>query len=184
MHKQTFKKYQQERWSTTESFFESFEDFYTFFIPNCKMKILYFMCKFSTSLWFCSGVYFMMLDSELTRATNKCFAWIMKSAVSHFIFCCISQTVYFALILFCSTEEGGYFGWWGSSADPAAAVIQPWLCNSLELQKRDPNAYGNCEVSFTTSWKVVHVGYGMPLCIFDYSMPAAGMRMICRRFMR
>lgn len=135
-------------------FFESFEDFYTFFMPSCKIKVLYFNCKFSTGLWFCSGVYCRILDSELTRATNKCLTWIMKPAVSHLS--CIS--VYFALILFCLPEEGGYFGWWGSSADPAAAVIQPRLCDSLELPKRDPNACGNCEVSFPTSLKVVPVG--------------------------
>lgn len=91
-------------------------------------------------------MYCIILDSE---ESLTCLAWIMKPAESHFILSCISQTD----SLFCSnflffTEEGRYFGWWGSSADPAAAVIQPRLCNSLELQKRDPNAFGNCEVSF------------------------------------
>lgn len=68
-------------------------------------------------------------------------------------------------------EEGGYLGWWGSSADPAATVIQSWLCNPLELQKRDPTAPGDSQVSslpvltsiidfqYTIHWMVDHLRY-------------------------
>lgn len=51
-----------------------------------------------------------------------------------FTFCCLS-------------EERGCLWWRGSPADPAASIIQSWLCNPLELQKRNLNTPGDCEVS-------------------------------------
>lgn len=95
------------------------------------------------------------------------------------------QTVYFALIWSCLTEEGGYFGRRGSSADPAAAVIQPWLCNSVELQKRDPGAFGNWEVSFPSfPGRSRVIQYERYASLNFSSVPAPGMRTTCRRFMR
>lgn len=68
--------------------------------------------------------------------------------------CCVflrllfTPCIFLTLLTFsCLTEKWGYLGWWGSSAHPAAPIIQSWLCNPVELQKRNPNAPGDCEVS-------------------------------------
>lgn len=111
--------------------------------------------------------------------------------------CCVflrllfTPCIFLTLLTFsCLTEKWGYLGWWGSSAHPAAPIIQSWLCNPVELQKRNPNAPGDCEVStyrfivesLFTEWQVICGVTGE--WRFCFPISSAETKMKCRRFTR